>query len=60
MADAGGPRESWHDMHCNVEELAADAILNHVEQHWRKVALWHKTEQNQKDSMIESISYYPS
>ncbi len=39
MADAGGPRESWHGMHCKIEELAADAILNHVEQHWRKVTL---------------------
>jgi phosphatidylserine/phosphatidylglycerophosphate/cardiolipin synthase-like enzyme len=47
MADAGGPRELWHDMHCKIEELAADAILNHVEQHWRKVTLWHKTERIQ-------------
>jgi hypothetical protein len=43
MANVGGPRQPWHDMHYKIEELAADAILDHVEQHCRKVALWHKT-----------------
>ncbi len=38
-----------HGMTCTAKlrNWQADAILNHVEQHWRKVALWHKTEQIQ-------------
>jgi phospholipase D1/2 len=41
MAEAGGPRQPWHDWHCKIEGPAAYDILTNFEQRWRKATLWH-------------------
>ena len=53
MAEAGGPRQPWHDWHCKIEGPAAYDILTNFEQRWRKATLWHDDELIQ----IERISW---
>lgn len=35
-ADARGPRQPWHDMHCRLDGPAAYDVLKNFEQRWRK------------------------
>jgi phospholipase D1/2 len=44
MADGGGPRQPWHDLHCKIEGPAAYDILTNFEQRWRKATRWHEEE----------------
>ncbi|KAG0586511.1 hypothetical protein KC19_2G096500 [Ceratodon purpureus] len=52
-ADAGGPREPWHDWHCKIDGPAAYDVLTNFEQRWRKATRWHDDELIQ----IERISW---
>jgi phospholipase D1/2 len=53
MAEAGGPRQPWHDWHCKIEGPAAYDILTNFEQRWRKATRWHDDELIQ----LERISW---
>ncbi len=44
MADGGGPRQPWHDLHCKIEGPAAYDVLTNFEQRWRKATRWHEEE----------------
>lgn len=41
MAEAGGPRQPWHDWHCKIEGPAVYDTLTNFEQRWRKASRWH-------------------
>lgn len=41
-ADAHGPRQPWHDLHCKVEGPAAYDILINFDQRWHKAIKIHK------------------
>lgn len=34
--EAGGPRQPWHDLHCQIEGPAAFDVLTNFEQRWKK------------------------
>jgi phosphatidylserine/phosphatidylglycerophosphate/cardiolipin synthase-like enzyme len=44
MADGGGPRQPWHDLHCKIEGPASYDVLTNFEQRWRKATRWHEEE----------------
>ncbi|PON58165.1 Phospholipase D family [Trema orientale] len=48
QANAHGPRQPWHDLHCKIDGPAAYDILTNFEQRWRK-AKW-------RDSRIKKLT----
>jgi phospholipase D1/2 len=44
IAEAGGPRQPWHDWHCKIEGPASYDILTNFEQCWRKATRLHDDE----------------
>jgi phospholipase D1/2 len=52
-AEAGGPRQPWHDWHCRIDGPAAYDVLKNFEQRWRKATHRHDDELIQ----IERISW---
>ncbi|KAL3693763.1 hypothetical protein R1sor_007414 [Riccia sorocarpa] len=43
-AEAGGPRQPWHDLHCRIDGPAAYDVLTNFEQRWKKATRWHDDE----------------
>ncbi|XP_062194039.1 phospholipase D delta-like [Phragmites australis] len=41
-AGAKGPRQPWHDLHCQIDGPAAYDVLKNFEQRWRKATKWHE------------------